>query len=268
MLKYINPKYCNQNKIELTTESSHTHLLLSEKELVFLKNQGVILYDKYEKHPKQIFKYDTNYLDFKLENNRFHLENFYFIKKDNQTICRTESLIANQKNKAKINMTREEIEEYLHEKNYDAIYLIDKEIKILHAYDKEEGALIDKKIVPTDKKILKLWNGTLTKKEKIIAKNLKGYLENIDNVKNLSIYEKDPYDSYYTLLITVKDQKIEANWLGLDYISKDNFELTLVDIPIKDNVQEKIEEEIQNFGVHSTIKEDNLNTKIPYIKTK
>ena len=263
MLKFINPEYCNENIINLSLSNPYCHLIITDKELIFLKNKGQILYNKHEECLKHPFEYNTNYLSFIINNEKYRFENFYFTKHKDQTICFNENIPQNGKEE-EIILTKKEIKDYFNEKNYDSLYLIDKESKILYAKDNKEGILIDKEIIPSDKKIIKLHQGLQNKKEKTINHILPNYVQDI---KNISIYDKGKYSGYYTLLVTSKNKNIDINWFGLEYLEKDQFKLTL--IPVPNTVDENyVQDQIKKFGVYYTITNDKLDTQTPLIKTK
>ena len=280
MLKFINPKYCEESNIKLTLASPEAHLLITGNDLIFLKNKSEILFDQNvlkcnNKFFTHCFAYDKSYLNFEVSDGVCRFENIYFTRIDDQIVCLDESLLTKQQEKNLIEkeLNRDEIENILNPDNYDSIYLIDRESRILYAKNKDK-VYICKQIVPDDTKLLKLWQGEHNKKYKLMKKVLGNYINNIENVKNISIYDKGLFHGFNTLLITTKDGKTDINWLGLDFLFKDRFKLTLCSVPITKNPKEKIMKDAENFGVHATIKDDRLDTNIiyrsenTYIKTK
>ena len=131
--------------------------------------------------------------------------------------------------------------------NYDGMYIIDKNNNILYAYNKINGLLIDKTIIPNEQQIkeLELQDRINTYQtvrqmyyasfhDKPFPKIKPTNLKSIDEIKNYKIYGGLLYSFYSHILLTTKNGKFNLQWFRIELVEKDKFKLTTTNIPIND----------------------------------
>lgn len=278
MIKAIDEKYCKNDLVQLMPYSSTTQLIISADEIIFLKVCDEILVNKYEKHPSrnlfpysdrikhsehytQLFEYNKQYLNYRGSFGGFSIQQNYFFKGSNRALYFNESLDLDDRNVEYDEQVidRKSVESIFDSNNYDSMYLVNRNGAIQFAKSKKDGTIIDKKIIPSDVKIVELANEERASNFHIASiindiedteqdeKSSRRY-SSIDDISNFKIYGPLLTASYSHILITSKDGVIKATWFKLEFVKKDTFKLTTSSIPV---IEPTIDDVISYSSQHS-----------------
>lgn len=140
-------------------------------------------------------------------------------------------------------MNRKSVESIFNSDNYDSMYFVDRNGNIKFAKSKKDGIIIDRKIIPNNKEIVKLERDERLSNHRIACainekvnteenKRMASKYNSIENIHDFKIYGPFLTASYSDILITSKDGVISAMWFKLDFIEKDVFKLTTSSIPV------------------------------------
>lgn len=283
MIKAIDEKYCKNDLVQLMPYSSTTQLITSADEILFLKVGDEVLINKYEKHPSrnlfpysdkikhsgnytQLFEYNKQYLNYRGSFSGINIQQNYFFKGSNRALYLSDSLNIDDRN-VEYNeqiMDRKNIENIFNSNNYDSMYLVDRNGIVQFAKSKKDGIVIDKKIIPSDKEIVKLEREERLSKHHIACaindkidteekeKSARKY-NSIDDIHNFKIYGPFLTANYSHILITSKDGVINATWFKLEFVKKDVFKITTSPIPV---IEPTIDDVI-NYSSNHTIAKTN-----------
>lgn len=267
MIKTIHPKQYNDKLVEhFPNAHSHDYILIEPEEIIFLKTKNKVLINKYLSHPNkndfefqqekysrpyfleyfserynELLEYNKLYLKFEITNDGYRFKKLYFLKDNNQAFYISQSLPLEygENNIIEKELTKKQLEDFFDINSYDSMYLIDREGYVLFASTKKDQTVIDMNIIPTEKEIINLELHKRENEETLASifsisdyKEKKLYPKTIDEIKDFPIYGKAMFHGYYNLLVTSKDGKFNVNWLGLDFIEKDKYRLTLGNIPV------------------------------------
>lgn len=278
----------------------HDYILMDDKEILFLKSKGEVLINKYIDNPdksnftfqqikysrpfyiewnseryNEIFNYNKPYLMFEISNDGYRFGEYYFLKDGDGAFFIKESL-PSEVETIELDFNRKELEQFFDCNNYDAMYIINREGHIKFASNKKDGEVISGNIIPNEDEIVDLEYDNSIRKETLY--NMFRVVENsdnkqikpkkIDDITNFPIYSKGMFHGYYNLLITINDGKFNVNWMGLDFVEKDKYRLTLGNVPIIEPYIEYIDEYKQEHDIlplFSSTTDSNIN-KVKKIK--
>jgi len=281
MIKAIDEKYCKNNLVQLMPYSSQTQLITSADEIYFLKVGDKILINKYEKHPSrslfpysnkikhsenytQLFEYNKQYLNYRGSSSGFNIEQHYFFKGSNRALYLSDNLHLDDR-KVEFNeqiMDRKSIKNIFNSDNYDSMYIVDRNGIIKFAKSKNDGIIIDKNIIPSNKQIIKLERDERLSKHHLVCainetidtaekeKNARKY-KSINDIHNLKIYGPFLFSNYNDILITSKDGIFNAMWFRLDFVETNKFKLTTSPISI---IEPTIDDVIDYCSNHTITK--------------
>lgn len=278
MIKAIDEKYCKNDLVQLMPYSSTTQLIISADEIIFLKVCDETLVNKYEKHLSrnlfpysdrikhsehytQLFEYNKQYLNYRGSFGGFSIQQNYFFKGSNRALYLNESLDLDDRNVEYDEQVidRKSVESIFDSNNYDSMYLVNRNGAIQFAKSKKDGTIIDKKIIPSDVKIVELANEERASNFHIASKindivdteqdekSSRRY-SSIDDICNFKIYGPLLTANYSHILITSKDGVIKATWFKLEFVKKDTFKLTTSSIPV---IEPTIDDVISYSSQHS-----------------
>ena len=254
MYKIIDSKHCNDKYI-CVDQDNNNHFIVSTDEILYLHTKQKLLinksnlenYSMFSELDSVIFEYNKPYLDFIFSIHGYGAQQNYFFKGTDRALYVNQPLpiderysYANQKFDI---LTRKEIEEIFNKDNYDAMYIIDVNGRILFANNKVNGLVIDKKIIPSDDEIIELdlnnriGNYNISKVINNKIDNNKHYNkayipETIEKIQNIKLYGGFLLRTYSNMLLTIKDDKFSLKWFRIDFLEKDKFKLTTSDIPV------------------------------------
>lgn len=263
MIKAIDKKYCIDNLVQLMPYTDVCHLIVSADEIILLKTGNGVLINKYAQHPSrylfpfsekeqndwnhftELFEYNKVYLDFRGSVGGFRFDKNYFFKGSERALFLEEPLPVDERNATmdSVELNRTEIEKIFDSDNYDSMYVIDRNGRILLAKNDKDKICIGKSIIPSDEEIIEMElrdrkgnyniaralnpaNDTHENYEKANAK------KTIEEIENFKIYGPALLGKYSHMLLTVKDGKFDLKWFRIDFISKDKFKLTTSPIAI------------------------------------
>lgn len=262
MIKAIDKQYCKNNLVQLMNTSNFCNLIVSDDEIILLKTGDTVLINKYVNHPNrnlfpfhenikndgyfnELFEYNKIYLNFIGKVGGYGFQKMYFFKGTNRALFLDEALQVDERvdeeNVRELN--REEIEKIFNSKNYDSMYILDRNGTIIYASNKKDGYVIKKNIIPSDKEIIKM-----ELEDRIFKYNIARSINHgidtqenyeqshkskmIDEIKDINIYGPIGIKKYSDMLLTSKNGKFKLQWFKLDFIEKDKFKLTTSEIPI------------------------------------
>ena len=259
-MKAINEKYCKDNLVQLMPCTDCCQLIMDTDEILFLKTGNNILINKYINHPRrysfpysdnekhyedcylkynQLFEYNKEYLDFKGSFSGFNIRKMSFFKGSKRALYATSYLNMDDRDlvgEVAI-LPREVIERIFDGNEYDSMYVIDRNGDILYAKSKNDGLLIERKIIPSEEEIVKNEYESRISKRKMAKKSTGTFKESdlesikpktIDEIKDYNIYGPCEISSnkYGHFLVTSKNGKFEIKYFKIDYVGYDNFKLT------------------------------------------
>lgn len=289
MIKAIDSKYCKDNLVQLMPLTDVCQLIMDTDEIILLKIGNNILINKYTNHPSrylfpysdnernsvtpyssnynELFEYNKLYLNYRGSIREYNFHKNYFVKGTNRALFLKESLSVDDRNNDnhKEYLTRNEVEKVFDDKQYDSMYIIDKNGNILYAKSKKDGCIIKEKIILSDNEIIELEAERRISNIKIALMstgNRDAILDvdhknkKIEDIKNLNLYG-GMFNKYGHLLITSKDGQFNMKWFSLDFIEQNKFRLTTSPIP----VIEPTIDDIINYTKNNNIE----NTPEPYI---
>lgn len=174
------------------------------------------------------------YLNFKGSVGGYSFSKDYFFKDSDRSLWLTEPLPVDER-KTKDNsveLDRNEIEKIFDSSNYDSMYVLDTNGRILFARNDKDKIHIGEEVIPSDNEIIKMEldfrevslnigraiNHDTTKK--------KEEPKTIDEIRNFKIYGPVAFTKYVHMLLTIKDGKFDLKWFRVDFIEKNKFRLT------------------------------------------
>lgn len=264
MIKAIYSKYCNDEFVQLIHKTDLCDLIVSEDEIILLKNGNNVLINKYVDHPSrdlfsysekiksngyynELFEYNKLYLNFKNSASDVGFRKNFFFKGDDRALFLSEPLYvdSNEINGTSVNLSREELEKLFDKDAYDSMYVIDRKGKVLFANNKKNGLVIDNKIIPSDEQIIKMeldsrianyyisssFNHNLATTENYKKAHTP---KSIDEIRSFHIYGTDmlSFPGFSHMLLTSKNGNFNLQCFRIVFIKKDKFRLTYSQIPI------------------------------------
>lgn len=263
MIKAIYEKYCIGDLVQVMSHTDTTQLIVSADEIILLKTGNKVIINKYANHPNrylfplsekiqqdfdhftELFEYDKLYLDFRGSISGFRFDKNYFFKGSERALILEESLQVDERyaTTSSVELNRVEIETIFDSNNYDSMYVLDRNGRILFARNDKDNILIGESIIPSDKEIVEMElqdrkgdhniacaiNPELDTPENYDKVNKKKKIEDIENFK---IWAPALFGKYSHMLLTSKNGKFDLKWFRIDFVSKDKFKLTTSPINI------------------------------------
>lgn len=279
MIKAIDKKYCVGDLVQLMPATHVCHLIVSADEIILLKVGDDVLVNKYANHPSresfpyheeerhdwahftELFEYNKMYLNFKGCNFR----KYYFFKGSERALYLDEHLPVDEGygEKKSLELDRQGIEELFDGSNYDAMYIIDRNGKILFARNDKDNVRFGENVIPSDDEIVEMelrkrkgdYNlARALNSENDTKDNYRKAEEpkSIDEIKNLKLYGPALFSKYAHLLLTVKDGKFDLKWFRIDFLLKDKFRLTTSPIVIVEPTIDDVLEFSQEYEIRNT----------------
>lgn len=263
MIEAIDKKYCIGNFVQLMQNTDVCHLIVSADEIILLKVGDKVLVNKYDNYLNrnlfpyyeeeqdnrnrfpELFEYNKIYLNFKGSMGGFCFNQDYFFKGNDRALVLEDSLPVDDRNAVKncISLDRQEIEEIFDSKNYDSMYVINRNGRISFARNNNNRINIGKNVIPSDDEIvemeLKDRKGNYYIAKAINPKNdtIENYHKantpkTIDEIREFKLYGPTLLGIYSDMLLTVKDGNFDLKWFKIDFIEKNKFRLTTSPIAI------------------------------------
>lgn len=269
MVEAIDKKYCHNNLVQLMHRENNVNLIISDDEIILLKLGDKVLVNAYENHPDRylfpysekvmtgpfynsLFEYNKPYIVYNGGLGGYNFSTNYFLEGYDRTLFWSDYLSTDfrgVKGNEKV-LSRSEIENYFNKDNYDSMYVINTNGKVLYANSKVNGLVVDNRIIPSDEEIIELdYKDRKSKVEMGILSRKIVYLEHfdydekedpskvekrsIDDIKNLKLYYGGLFNDYSHVMLTVKNGVFYINWFKIDMLSKDSFKLTTQPIVFK-----------------------------------
>lgn len=229
------------------------HLIVNADEIILWLSYHQLKINKYknissEDTLKTSYLYNESYFNYEETEDTYAYSGDTYFKGDNKVyhvreqIQVDERYLEQKEAKTEI-LTRKEIEDVFHYKNYDSIYVL-CEGNVLYAYNKVDGFVVDKKIIPSDRQIAKLeWESRkainnvdysvlgkkFQEKESIKIKKIK-------NIKNFTLYGGclGMFNQFIHTLITTKDGQFQIKKFGIEFEQKDVFKFSYKEVPFKE----------------------------------
>jgi len=261
MIKAIDKKYCVGDMVQLMPLSDYFQLIMDANEVVLLKVGNNVLINKYINHPNrnlfpyheresyngkycELFEYNKLYLNFRGSVSGFDFSGYYFFRGTDRALCVNDRLTIDERSakKDKRLLTRKELENFFNSKNYDSMYVVYKNGSILYADNKIDGRIVDGKMIPSDNEIIDMELNERDAKKKIALNSMGRYDEanaivekakSISEIKEFNLYGSlSMFSDCSHFLITSKDGKFVVKMFAIDFVGKDQFRLTTIDVPI------------------------------------
>lgn len=141
------------------------HLIVSADEIILLKVGDKVLVNKYVNHPDrnlfpyhekekndwqhftELFEYNKTYLTFRGSEGGFRFHKYYFFKGSDRALWLEESLPVDERYVVEnsVELDRHDIEEIFDSSNYDSMYVINRNGRILFARNDKDKIHIGKK---------------------------------------------------------------------------------------------------------------------------
>lgn len=268
MVEAIDKKYCHNNLVQLMHRENSVNLIISDDEILLLKLGDNILVNAYENHPDRylfpysdkvkngpfyngLFEYRKPYIVYNSGIGGYNFSTNYFLEGNDRALFWSEHLSTDFRGikGSEMLLSREEIENFFDKDNYDSMYVIETSGKILVANSKNNGLVVDNKIIPSEEDIIekdyrerksKVQMGMLSRK--IVYSGYSDYEEtadpekverrSIDEITDLKLYCSGLFDDYGHVIITIKNGYFSINWFKIDMLSKDKFKLSTVPIAL------------------------------------
>lgn len=239
-IKKIDENYCTDNSVFLKPDSLDNLLIMDSDHILYLKENDI------RKEPPLLefqFQYNKLYLNVKNSLYGIQIHQDYFISRKEGNFYLSKSLKFPNKHIVtdELITSREEAEDILNPSNYDSFCLLDLNGIILYAKSKNDGVIIDRNIIPSDKEIIdkELENRTfrfhLTHFIGLCGE-LSAKPININQIKNVSIYGPILFTNKFGhIMITSNQLGFHLVWFRLDFLEQDKFKITTSEIPIFDN---------------------------------
>ena len=260
MYKIIDSKHCNDKFVCVNKDiNNYNHFIVSIDEIVYLNTKNILItannnsedYSMFSELKNSggniIFEYNKPYIDFIFSIHGYGVQQNFFFKGTNRALYTNKPLPIDERylcGKEEINiLTRKEIEDFFNKDNYESMYIIDVNGRILFANNKVNGLVIDREIIPSDEEIVQLalrdsignYNivKALNNKDDNNVHYNKAYIpKTIDKIQNLKLYGGFLLHTYCNMLLTVKDGKFDLKWFRVDFIEEDKFKLTTTNISV------------------------------------
>lgn len=246
----IVPKEDIQNDSVIKEVSNGLSIIIDEN-----GNIDVFEYENGNRTKK--FKFNKLYIEFYFNNIGYSFQTHFYYKGTDRGIQVTRHIPEDTSvDKNEQVLTREEIETLFNPVNYDAFYIIDSTVGIISAYNKKDGHLKERNIIPTDEEIIKrdyaerkfnynFFVAMFGRRDQ--EDNLEPIRErSIDEITNLKILVP-LLRTFSDILVTVKDGVISASWFSIFFLSKDKFKLIRrqidLDVPSLDDIFEYFKRE-------------------------
>lgn len=246
-------------------------LIFDAEETILLKYMNKILINKYPFNNNEYYNllldYNKLYLGYRNNGEGIQFFQYYAIKSGNKSYVYHKTLPFHEKGKLFTQfMTRKETEELFDPLKYDSMYIMDVNGIIHYAYNKKDGYIINKTIIPSDKEIIDLD----TKKRDINNKMVfilrekdKNYEQiftrkKIEEIKDIKIFGGIIFTEYKVLLVTSKDNKFDVRWFSLHFLEKNKFKFNyapiLTTVPNQDDILSYIENNSPDENSNQNIK--------------
>lgn len=229
-------------------------LIFDAEETILLKYMNKILINKYpfndnnnnNEYYNLLLDYNKLYLGYRNNGEGIQFFQYYAIKSGNKSYVYHKTLPFHEKGKLFTQiMTRKETEELFDPLKYDSMYIMDVNGIIYYAYNKKDGYIINKTIIPSDEEIIDL---DIKKREEI---------------KDIKIFGGVIFSEYKVLLVTSKDNKFDVRWFSLHFLEKDKFKFNyapiLTTVPNQNDI-------LSYIGNNSLDENSNQNLKRILIK--
>lgn len=283
MIKAIAKKYCVDNLVQLMPHTDICHLIVSTDEIILLKTGNGVLINKYSNHPSrhlfpfsdkeqsdgqhftELFEFNKVYLDFRGSIGGFRFDKNYFFKDSERALLLEETLPVDERRTTvtSVELSRTEIEEIFDSSNYDAMYVIDRNGRILFVKNENDDICVGKPIIPSDDEIVEMElcdrkghyniaraiNPELDTHENYEKANTR---KTIDEIENFKIHGPALFGKYSDMLLTVKDGKFDLKWFRVDLISKDKFKLTTSPIAVVEPTIDDVIDYASNHNIEYT----------------
>lgn len=282
MIQAIDKKYCIGNLVQLMPYTDACHLIVSADEIILLKVGNKVLVNKYVHHPSrnlfpyhekekndwghftELFEYNKTYLNFRGSVSVFNFYKDYFFKGNDRALWLEESLPVDERyaDENSVEIDRQEIEEIFNSNNYDSMYIIDRNGRMLFARNDKEKIHIGKNVIPSDKEIIEmeLRERKVDYKIASVLTHANDTTENfqkantpktIDEIRDFKVYGPALFAKYSHMLLTIKDGKFDLKWFRIDFVEKNRFRLTsgpinIVEPTIDDVIQFSSKNEIES----------------------
>lgn len=284
MIKAIASKYCRENLVQLMNITDNCQLIVSADEIILLKIGNSVLINKYSNHSKrnqfpfnereqndedhftELFEYNKTYLNFKGSVGGIRLSKNYFFKGSNRALWLEESLLGNERTNTEFStkLDRQEIEELFNCNNYDSMYIIDRNGRILFARNDKDNIKIGNKVIPSDDEIIEMEFNRRKESQKIsdainladdivCNNNKKEYKrKTIDEINDFKIYGPTYTGKFKDIVITTKNGKFDIRWFKVDLIEENKFRLTFRIIDIKEPTIDDVITFSSNYEIENT----------------
>ncbi len=278
MIQAIDKKYCVGNLVQLMPYTDVCHFIVSTDEIILLKVGDKVLVNKYANHPSrnlfpyhekekndwqhftELFEYNKTYLNFRGSVGGFLFHKDYFFKGSDRALWLEESLSVDERYAIEdsVELDRYEIEKIFDSSNYDSMYVVNRNGRILFARNDKDKIHIGKNVIPSDNEIVKMelrsrkgdYNiARILNPENDTTENYQKAIvpKTIDEIRDFKIYGPVLFAKYSDMLLTVKDGKFDLRWFRIDFIEKDKFRLTSSPINI---VEPTIDDVLQFSSNH------------------
>lgn len=231
-------------------------LVMSADEIILLKHISKVLVNKYpnyasqnefsleeekEDYQKLLLSYNKLYLGYRNNGAGIQFFQYYAVKDGNRNYVYNKTLPFHERGKLFTQiMTREETEQLFNPLKYDSMYIMDVNGIIYYAYNKKDGYVIHKTIIPSDEEIINLEKKKreLNNKEAcILRKDYEKYEQTfeqkkIEDIKDIQIFGGALFPEYKVLLVTSKEGKFDIRWFSLHFLEKDKFQFNYVPIGV------------------------------------
>lgn len=273
LIKEINSGYCTDSSVQLMPDFTDNLLIIDADKVLCFKEKEL-------KIQPQIFEFEYNklYLNVRDTVHGVTIHENYFFKRREKSFYLDIPLKLDNKHTIlnEIIMNRKEIEELFDSSNYESFYILDCNGIILYAKSKNDGVIIDRKIIPSDQEIIKMDRDNRIAKCKIayaingLSEPVSIQTKSISQIKNFQIYGPIlPTNMYSNIVITSKNQEFTAKWFKLDFVEQDKFRVTISEIPIilPLSTIDDVLEYVNNYTIGKTPEPILLETKESTKKT-
>lgn len=267
MIEAVNKKYCNNNLIQLMHRENTCNLIVSDEEILLLRLGDKVIINSYENHPdrslfpysdkakngpfyNELFEYRKPYLVFSGNYGGFNFELNYFFKGNDRALFWSETLQTDRRevNENEMTLSREEIENLFNKDNYDSMYVIDVNGKILYASNPKNGVVVSNQIIPSDEEIIekdylkRIGEAKMKSTMRRVIRDSeiteeddpsKVKRKTIEEIKDLTLYNSSLFDRFGHMMLTSKNGEFSINWFKIKFIEKDKFKLIYQPIYIK-----------------------------------
>lgn len=283
MIQAIDKKYCIGNLVQLMQHTNTSHLIVSADEIILLKIGSRVLVNKYANHPSrnlfpyhekeqndrnhftELFEYNKTYLNFRGSVGGFSFYKDYFFKGSERALHLKEPLPVDERYAVEdsVELDRQEIERIFDSSNYDSMYVLDRNGRILFARNDKDNIRIGKNVIPSDDEIVAMELESRTG-DYNIARALnpendttENYYKattpkTIDEIRDFKVYGPFIFGKYSDMLLTTKDGKFDLKWFRIDLIENGRFRLTTSPIDIVEPNVDDVLSYSENHNVEYT----------------